>query len=149
MNKLEFSNLETCLNDNIKWGMYDKLHTPNEKHDIYKGVVPKNAIASPYKTDGYELHVVLSRNDFPLKNSDGTDKYYFGWYALVPFDKKIVAMDENGGSPLNPNHYKLKNADGTDLVLSDGGVDYSVYGMFNIAKTSNNWYLHIKLQDTK
>ena len=149
MTTIDFVYLDTCLNDNIIWGMYDKKHTPNEKHIIYERRIPENAISVPVKTDGYKLHTILNRNMFPYKKSDGTDQYYFGWYVLIPFNKQILSMDENGGSPMTVKDFKLLNEDGTDLVIESKGQKYNVYGKFNVARTSNNWYLHIDLQDKK
>lgn len=145
MNTIEYLDLDTCLKDNIIWGMYDKKRTPNEKTMLYDGIIPDTAMTSQLKTDGYKLHAMLNRNMYPYNKEDGSDQFYFGWYILIPSDKRIISMDENGGSPMPVNNFKLLKEDGSDLVIEKNGQKFTVYGKFNVARTSNNWYLHVDL----
>ena len=134
-------------NDYIYFGLYDKSGTPNEKQIIYSSLIPTNARKITFKESEYGLNLskTIERKDFPLVKDDGSEQKYHGWYALVPLNIDIVNVSENMGVTLNPNDLWLKKDDGSDYIMTIGKTQYKAMGSFNIAKTSNNWKLHITI----
>lgn len=127
----------------IYFGLYDKTYNPNEKSILYTHLIPNNVrkIYLEPCQQGYEI--VVERAQFPFVKEDGGVQNYFGWYMILPVDKTVVSVSENMGVSLDVKKLTLKEQDGSDLRLNLCNVEYQVLGSFNIAKTSDNWKIHI------
>lgn len=142
-NTLRFT-LHVYSNDVIYWGMYDKEQSVTEENVLYKGLIPENAQEATLKENEKGIHALLFRKNFPFRKFNGDEQNYYGWYVLIPVEKRLIEIDENGGSAMPIKDVELKNPDGSDLILTNtDNRQYKVYGKFNVAKTSDNWMLHI------
>ena len=128
----------------VMWGMYDKTTNPNEKDVLYGCDIPDNAKFMDLKENEHGLHTMLSRGMFPFRKDDGTEQVYFGWYLLVPLNKKLMVLDENAGNFLDKSVLRLTDDNGNDIIFTDKlGNKYVGYGKFNIARTSDNWKMKV------
>lgn len=121
----------------ILCGLYDKNHNPHEKEQLYNGVVPGNTKKYPLVNKEMFSQVILKRKDYPFRKFTGDEQVYYGWYILVPKDMEILTLNENNSVVLNQDKMKL------DVNITHKGVEYDVYGKFNVGKTSDNWSLTI------
>ncbi|MCM1217716.1 MAG: hypothetical protein NC548_24755 [Lachnospiraceae bacterium] len=136
--KIRFT-LHVYDGDMMKWGMYNKDNEENELTMLQKGLVPENAIVANSKETDKGIHSLMLRSDFPMEQT------YYGWYILVPINKKIEIIDENSGNVIDQNEcqvFYMKNGERQEIYIDSEGRQYKVYGKFNVAKTSDNWMLH-------
>ena len=139
--------LHVYSNDTVLWGLYDKESETPENEVLYEGLIPENAKKANLKENEKGIHSCMFRKNFPFKKFDGSDQDYYGWYILIPYDKNLIEISENGGTTMDVEEVKLKNDNGTDLMIVTDGKKYRVYGKFNVAKTSDNWLLHILMKN--
>lgn len=136
--------LHVYSEDVVLWGLYDKESDTPENETLMSGLIPENAQRATLKENEKGVHSFLFRKQFPFRKFDGSEQDYYGWYVMIPFEKRLIGLDENGGSNMNVDELKLKNEDGSDLIVTTSeNRRYKVYGKFNVAKTSDNWMLHI------
>jgi hypothetical protein len=123
--------------------MYDKTGSPNEKEVLYSGSIPDNYVeVSVSDTVTFDI----KRSDFPTTKEDGSDQKYFGWYILVPTTKTLYSLLENGNALVSIESNQLKNDDSSELIITKDGVDYRVYGKFNIGKTADTWFMTVTIK---
>ena len=123
----------------ILCGMYDKTCVPHEKSLLYDGVVPDNVKKFPLFEKDMYYQTVLRRKDFPFRKPNGDEQVYFGWFILVPVDKTLLTINENHSVSLDVNMLNLNK------TINHKGVDYKIYGKFNVSKLSDNWSIIITL----
>jgi hypothetical protein len=131
------------ISDTVYYGMYDKTGSPNEKEVLYSGSIPDNYVeVSVSDTVTFDI----KRSDFPTTKEDGSDQKYFGWYILVPTTKTLYSLLENGNALVSIESNQLKNDDSSELIITKDGVDYRVYGKFNIGKTADTWFMTVTIK---
>lgn len=137
--------LHVYSNDVIYWGLYDKEQDVTEEDMLYSGLIPSNVQEAVLKENEKGVHAFLFRKQFPFRKFDGEEQNYYGWYVLLPVEKKMIEIAENCSVNLKVDDLQLMTKeDGEPLILiSDKNRMYNVYGKFNVAKTSDNWMLHV------
>lgn len=123
----------------ILCGLYDKNNKPHEQNQLKEGRIPITTKKYPLAINDIFSQVTIKRKDFPFRKFNGEEQVYYGWYILIPNELNILSLNENQSIILDHNKMKLEN-------IENKGIEYEVYGKFNIAKTSDNWSLTIIIE---
>lgn len=140
--------LHIYSSDLVLWGLYEKEVSPNQKDDLENGIIPENAIVARLKENENGIHSIMARDAFPFrKESDSSEQCYHGWYVLIPEDKHMISIEENGGNSMNPHMLKLRDKDGNDIIYThETGTRLKCYAKFSKAITSHNWLMYINFK---
>lgn len=123
----------------ILCGLYDKNNKPHEQNQLKEGKIPVTTKKYNLVTNDIFSQVTIKRKEFPFRKFNGTEQVYYGWYILIPKGLNILSLNENQSIILDHSKMKLEN-------IENKGIEYEVYGKFNIAKTSDNWSLTIIIE---